>query len=290
MHYESTLALGTLPVFYTGEFYQTIPVIFHFLFVYPFLLNPITTIIFIPAFCYVIYQSIKHKNATFMILATFFLLILVSQAFFFVKWTRYMVPTLPFMYLITAIALAAFQQYKRKQFNHAMLIVCLILINSVFALSYFITAFTKPDTRVAASYFARQTIAPHAPLLSEIYDMGIVPFNDNFTDISLFHFYDLDNNSPTITTDALQRTLAGRDYIIVPSQRILKTRLFHKEKFPKGNAYYHALLDGRLGYTKIYETPCDIFCKITYLGNPVFRFEQTANVFDRPTVMIFKKI
>ena len=30
MQYESSVALGTLPVFYTGEFFNTIPVLFQF--------------------------------------------------------------------------------------------------------------------------------------------------------------------------------------------------------------------------------------------------------------------
>jgi hypothetical protein len=49
------------------------------------------------------------------------------------------------------------------------------------------------------------------------------------------------------------------------------------------------LFTGNLGFHKIYETPCDIFCRITYLNDPIYSFEETANVFDRPTVFIFKK-
>ena len=64
----------------------------------------------------------------------------------------------------------------------------------------------------------------------------------------------------------------------------------NKDKFPIGNKFYTSLLNEELGFEKIYETPCDIFCRIIYLGDPVFAFEQTANVFDRPTVFIFKKL
>jgi 4-amino-4-deoxy-L-arabinose transferase-like glycosyltransferase len=289
MRYESTLALGTLPVFYTGEFYNTIPVVFQFLFVYPFLINPLMTILFLPAFAYFVYLTIKNKKIAFLLLASFFLILLLSQAFFFVKWTRYMIPTLPFMYLILAVTIATLKHSKQKLFHRPALFMSLVLINTIFALSYFITAFVQPDTRIQAAYFARQTIASNASVLSEIYDMGIVPFNESFSNITLFHFYDLDNNSPTATSDSLQQLLAEKNYIIIPSQRILKTRLFHKDNFPVGNVYYQALQNNSLGFRKIYETPCDIFCQITYLGDPVFRFEQTANVFDRPTVLIYKK-
>src|SRR5947207_2663825 len=50
------------------------------------------------------------------------------------------------------------------------------------------------------------------------------------------------------------------------------------------------MFNGKLGFEKIYQTPCDIFCNIIYMGNPVFAYEETANVFDRPTIIIFKKV
>jgi len=78
-------------------------------------------------------------------------------------------------------------------------------------------------------------------------------------------------------------------YIILPSQRILQSRLENPTNFPKGYVFYTSLLNGQLGYHKIYETPCDIFCKITYLNDPVYWWEQTVTVFDRPTVFIFKE-
>ncbi|MDO8658226.1 MAG: hypothetical protein Q7K55_05785, partial [Candidatus Levybacteria bacterium] len=128
----------------------------------------------------------------------------------------------------------------------------------------------------------------NAKIISEVYDMGIVPFNQYFQNIILFNFYDLDQTS-SVGQAELNSLLSISDYIILPSQRILKTRLTNKNKFPVGNKFYTKLIDQTLGFKKIYETPCNIFCKIIYLGDPVLAFEQTANVFDRPSVFIFKK-
>jgi len=224
-----------------------------------------------------------------------------------------MVPTLPFIFLIVAIALSDFVKTyfsiersesrnsgkTMKQFNNNSrqariitingFVVIFILINILFATSYFITAFVRPDTRVEAYHFAQQTIPVHAPILSELYDLGIVPFNQTFTDISLFHFYDLDTGNPAVTPEHLSTVLQHNEYLVLPSPRLLKTRLYNENEFPQGHAFYQALFDERLGYEKIYETPCDLFCQITYLGDPVFQFEQTASVFDRPTVLILKK-
>ena len=308
MRYESSVALGTLPVFYTGEFFNAIPVLFQFQNIYPFLLNPLVTVLFIPSFFYLIFKALQTKNFNYFLLFLFYALLFFPQAFLFVKWTRYMVPTLPFMYLIIAIALIDFST-KFKTFyssskgisphrevldfartiniNHVLLTI-FITVTSVFALSYFITAFVEPDTRIAAKTFAQHTIPMDSPILSEVYDLGITPFNGSFGHIELFNFYDLDSD-PTLSPE-LQTRLTSSQYVILPSQRVLKVRLLNKKKFPTGYDFYTALIRGKLGYKRIYTSPCSIFCTITYLGDPVFRYEQTASVFERPTSMIFQKM
>jgi hypothetical protein len=204
-----------------------------------------------------------------------------------------MVPTLPFIYLICAIAFVDFWKFMSKKqlpfvIRHLSFVI-LIFINCLFSASYFITAFIQEDTRIAAKKYALQSIPPNASILSEVYDLGITPFNDSFHNITLYNFYDLDNGSSEYTPTTLAQKLAESDYIIFPSQRILKTRLQDAKTYPSGYAFYSALLAQANVSQKIYETPCDIFCKVAYLNNPVFGFEETANVFDRPTVFIFKK-
>lgn len=280
MSYESSVALGTLPVFYTGEFFNSIPIIFQFTKIYPFLINPLLTILFIPSFTYIAYLFLKKRNYFHLLLISCFLLLFIPQAFLFAKWTRYIVPTLPFMYLIISIFF--------EKFTNKKILNITILISIIFAFSYFITSFVKEDTRIQASLWAKENIPRQSIVLSEVYDMGIVPFNQYLSNISLFNFYDLDQ-TPDIKKAELDNLLSQNEYIILPGQRILKTRLVNNDKFPNGYKFYKELFNGSLGFEKIYQTPCDIFCKIIYLGNPVFFLEQTTNVFDRPTIFIFKK-
>lgn len=286
LSYESSVALGTLPVFYTGEFYGKIPILFQFLNVYPFILNPVITILFIFSFLYLLIIVFKTKNKSYFLLIAFYLLLFISQAFLFAKWTRYIIPTLPFAYLIIAVFLQNF--FKRKNLNlYNASIVAFVFFSFVFSFSYVKTALLDPDTRIEASLWAKKHIPSDSKILSEIYDMGITPFNSYFTNIKLFHFYDLDNNSFEWSPIQLNKELTETNYIILPSQRISKVRIQNPNEFPKGSRFYKKLFDRSLGFTKIYETPCDIFCKIVYLNSPT-AFEQTSSVFDRPTVMIFK--
>ncbi len=275
MRYESSVAFGSLPVFYTGEFFNTVPVLFQFLHIYPFILNPILTILFIPSLLYVSRGALQKKNDFYLLLIVSYLLLFFSQSFLFAKWTRYMVPGLPFMYLIIAIGI---KDWLNRQGRYLMLGI-ILFVSALFTIAYFITVHAKPDTRITAGLWAGENIPSNSKILSEVYDLGITPFNPYFSNIKLFNFY-----------DELLPITNNYDYIILTSQRLLKTRLTKKIKFPQGNKFYDSLLNGALRFKKVYETPCDIFCKITYLGDPVFSLEETANVFDRPTVFVFKKL
>lgn len=286
--YEKSLLTGALPVFYTEEFFNTDPIIYQFLHVFPFLINPVLTAIFIPSLLYQAYKILKTKSILRVTLLLFFLVIFLPSALLFAKWTRYMVSTLPFTYLIISITLV--DLLKRKFLNIKRLILNVIIaISFIHAISYFITAFVKPDTRIEASLWTKKNIPGNSTILSEVYDMGIVPFNQYLRNISLFNFYNLDQ-MPKNRSLELDSLSSRSDYIILPSQRLFQTRILNSNKFPLGNKFYEDLRSGKLGFKKIYETQCDIFCKITYLGNPVFSFEQTATVFDRPVVFIFKRL
>jgi hypothetical protein len=287
--YERSLVVGTFPVFYTQSFSDTIPIVFQFLNILPFLINPLLAIIFIPTFFYILIKAIKTKNIPLLLLTTYFLLLFLPQAFLHAKWTRYMVPPLPFMYLILAITVSDFIQRIKKVFSIKYSALAILLCSSIlFGISYFITTFTRPDTRIQAAEFVESNIPKNAIALSEPYDLGIMPFNRHVNNIRIFNFYDLEADTGPMQAE-LDAGIQTSDYVILPSQRLIRSRLLNKKQFPKGNAFYKSLINGRSGYEKIYQTPCDIFCKVAYLGDPVYRWEETATVFDRPTVFIFRK-
>lgn len=297
IRYESGVVMGTTNVFYTGSFFHTIPVIYQFVRIYPFLLNPLLTILFVPSFFYILFLGIKKRNYHFLLLTSFFLILFLPQAFLFAKWTRYMVPTLPFIYLIIAIGASSFLSERSESKDKTGLrqaqaktafIVVILLVSTLFGVSYFITAYVKSDTRTEAAKFAKANIPQAATILSEPYDLGLTALNSN-PNIGMFNFYDLDPENSALEEE-LEAKITQSEYIILPSQRLLTSRLSNPKKFPKGHGFYARLANDALGFQKIYQTPCDIFCKITYLGNPAFAFEETASVFDHPTVLIYKRI
>lgn len=286
IQYESNVATGTLPVFYSGGFKDTIPVLYQLIKVYPFALNPLITILGILSIFFVSYHALRHKNTPLILVILFFGITFFSQSFLYVKWIRYYIPTLAFIYLLVGFMLEKITNNISNQKIKIIIPSVIILISFIYALSFFITVYVKNDTRVEAYNWARKNIPKNSKIVSEVYDLGIVPFNESFSDIELFNFYELDDNP--VKSVELDEKLKSTGYIILPSQRVLKNRMLNKEAFPKGHEFYSKLSNGDLGFKKVYETPCDIFCKITYFGNPIFSYEETANVFDRPNVLIFK--
>lgn len=291
MYYESSVVLHTLPVFYTQGFNDTTPILYQFLHIFPFLLNPLLLIIFIPSFVYVLYKSITKRWFSFFLLILFFITLLCSQEFFYAKWTRYMIPTLPFIYIVCAIMLTDISTYfytknKIGKIFINILLSTLILTCSFYAICFVSTVYQK-DSRIEAMEWAKSNIPSDTPILSEVYDLGIVPFNATHPNITLFNFYDLDSDN--IVRENFQKEITHTSFVILPSQRIIKTRLQNPKQFPNGYSFYTSLLSEK-NYQKIYETPCDIFCKIVYMGDPIFALEETTTVFDRPVIFIFKKI
>lgn len=288
IRYETNVATGALPVFYTQGFLNSLPVIYQLLRVYPFLLNPFMLLSFIVFLPFVILDIIKKRNWQIFVVVLFFFATFFSQAFLYVKWIRYYIPTLAFMYIVIGFYLAN-TDYSFKKIKNIKnyLIYFLFLICFIFAFSFYKTVLSQNSTPIAASAWAKQNISADSKILSEVYDLGIIPFNQYFSNIKLFDFYNLESDKKK--ESELKTELSQTQYIIIPSQRILKDRIEKPNIFPKGYMFYSKLLNGTLGFKKIYETSCDVFCKILYLNSPIYSYEQTANVFDRPTVMIFKK-
>lgn len=279
IRYESTVAMGNLKVFYTQGFENTTPIIYQLLKVYPFILNPIIALsafILIPL---VIINSIKKRDKRMIFILLFLGVTFASQAFLFVKWTRYYVPSLGFIYIILGYYLSRLGKVK-------IIVPLLFVFSFLSSSSYFITVLLKEDTRVVASKWAGKNINEDAPILSEVYDMGIVPFNQYFPKITLFNFYELENDESLV--NELSSSLKKSSYIILPSQRVMQFRLSSPKLFPKSTSLYQKL-QNNIGYKLVYRTECDIFCNILYLGDTK-NFEQTTNVFDRPDVKIYKKI
>lgn len=289
INYESSVAIGTLPVFYTGGFTNTTGIIYQILYVYPFLLNPLNLLIVIFGLPIVILRAIKNRQSILVLSLLFFFIIFLSQAFLYVKWIRYYLPTVPFLIIIGIFAINTFiERFQKKHQNFIFNIIFFLTISVslLFSFAYFKTVLFDNDSRLEALEFAKKNINTNSQIISEIYDLGVIAFNRSFPNIVLFDFYSLDNTVSRMQTEELKNLVSVSDYLILPSQRIKRNRTIYPKHFPEGNKFYKSLQSSN--FELIYETPCDTFCKILYMGNPIYSVEETANVFDRPIITIYR--
>jgi len=284
LSYESGVATGNLYVFYTGRFFETIPVIFQVVRVFPFLINPLNTLLLVVSILIMTYLGVRKRDVFILLTLAFFFLVFISQAFLFVKWNRYMVPALPFIYILIGILSGLFIEKAKvlsQEMRRWILLGAVSFFSILFSFSFFITTYFS-DTRVEAAQWAMKNIPSDAKIASEVYDLGVVPFESHFSSIKLLNTYELDNEEEVPSLDEYE-------YFLLPSPRILRSRMQLPDKFPKGHEFYKKIFSEDGDFRLIYNTPCDLLCKITYLGDPIFFLEETANVFDRPTVLIYEK-
>ena len=152
----------------------------------------------------------------------------------------------------------------------------------------FSVMYLQEDSRVKAANWAARRIPANARIVSEVYDMGIVPFNSHFRDIELLNFYDLDTqDNPQIEMD-IRRQMEEADVMIILSRRIWFNALKHNQEYPKAAAIYWDLLAGETEYEQVYESGGEIDLGLWSIGGEKLA-EETFTVFDRPRIQIWAK-
>jgi len=278
MNYESSVARGTMNVFYTQQFQDTIPIVYQFTKVLPYVLNPVIFIVFLISIISLI-LLIFHRETIgrASLLIIFFFLIFLPNSLLYVKWTRYIIPSLPYIYIFVFLFL--------KRFARLSLILPICLISLIFSL--FFTSIYSFDTRVEAASWTKTNLKPSSKIISEVYDMGVVPFNEvfNYRQIQLFNFYDLDDKYQDVQElQELRELIKQADVIVLPSRRIIDTRLRLRAQYPNGAWFYTNLLNGNFGFhlAKEFSHPYDRII-------PGLSPDESFTVFDHPEVTIFTK-
>lgn len=329
VNYESSVARGTLDVFYTQQFIDTTPVAYQLARVFPYILGWPLTILSVAALVYlsvhllrksqlsIVNRQLFHQRKDLRLTdASAILLLAVTTLYalphltFFVKWTRYMVPILPLLTILSVVLFLHLFKWIRPlggnvkcQMSNACLAgrrVKCFLIGGLLLLTVswtilqglnFFGIYLQPDPRIEAAEWASQNIPPDAKILSEVYDLGILPWNAKFPvrNITLYNVYNVDDPHATENLDELYRLASDSDYIVLPSSRIWDTRLRLCDQFPSGCQFYHELFDGSLGYKLTAE-----FSRPTWSGltknSSWFLPDETFHIFDNPTVLVFRNI
>lgn len=260
MNYETGVAIGTIEVFYTRQFQNTVPYLFQTTHIFPYVVG-------LPVFIFSllgIYIFIKNYSKKYF---PWLLILFPVSCFFlyfgqlFVKWTRFMSPI---FFIFPLFATIFISKFKPKIQYIFVIISCLPGI-------LFFTQYLLPNPRVKTANWINKAIPQNATILSE---------SGNVTDLKLrpdiniinFDFYSLDNNYENKIN--LDNLLSKSDYVLIPSRRIIKNQ--NNPMFPYSQSYYQNIFSKN--YKLIYQS----------MGGSE-NAEETFTVFDFPTLRLYEK-
>lgn len=297
VRYESGVARGTIPVFYTRQFINTRPIIFQITKIFPWVLG-------LPLFIFLLFglagygrriaSLIWRKKGKISLTSNFHLLNslfwpwFLFHGFLFAKWTRFMTPILPFLILLVVYFWQRLEETTKNQderlfsfLNYALLLF------SVFPGFLFLKIYLAPDIRFQASAWINKNLPQGAVILSEAGNVVDLPlFNHQSFEVINFDFYSLDGNP--IRQRQLENLVARADYILLPSRRVFANHQRLPDKFPKTAAFYQQLFSGEMGFVLIKEfRPLPRWAEF-FLGSDL-NSEETWTVFDHPTIRLFAR-
>lgn len=255
LNYETQVATGSLKVFYTQQFDQTLPYIFQFIHIFPYVSG---LPMFFLALLALILQITKHRLQITKYSIIIFISCLIYFLYFgqlYVKWTRFMSPIFFIFPLLTSLFISRMNSK----------IKFILLIISIVPGIMFMNLYLNPDIRVEASTWVDKFIPKDSIVFSESGNVNNIPRANIFLD-----FYNTSYSE-------IASQINASDYIIVPSRRVFKNNYYPN--------YYQKLFSGELGFTEVktFTPNYDLFLNAE-------NAEETWTVFDRPTIRIFKKI
>ncbi len=312
MMYEIGIGQGTVVAFYNRQFDHTVPILFHFTRIFPYVLGLAQLLLFILAMLFLPY------NKKFNLLRIAFFFFFLPSAFLYAKWTRFISPIMPIMTVFIAVGFLTVVQKLRMRLLYLGII--LLILPGIAYLSIY----KNNDVRFKASEWIKAYMPAGAKVLSETANVVDVPlvFKPGMTmpnyEIASFDLYHVDSDEQL--ADNLERLMATADYIFIPSRRIYtnntcyryingevfdseRTMLLQgyrkntcqklRETYPRINDYYDKLFSGQLPFIKVAEITS--YPRISLFGKTLYEIrdenaEETWTVFDHPVVRIYKRI
>ena len=290
---ERAIALGKLDVFYTRHFKDTVGGLYQIEMILPWITS-IPMVVLSVGGIISLGWSVFRKNVPSALLLAWLSLQLIFIFPLYVKWTRYMIPVLPAIIVAGSVAINQILWFINNLWNDKKIKKILkggIAFSLGWHLVYtlmFVVVLTQSDTRIEAADWMRKTMNKDIDILSEVYDLGILPFNSIVpsSQITLYNFYDMDNLPTQKSIISPQEIVSDYDVIVILSRRVWKNSIDNDKYYPQAANFYAELLNGKLGFIKVQE-----FSNYPRFGplviNDEINAEETFSVFDHPRIQIW---
>ncbi len=285
IEYETSIANGSLPVFYTRQFIDTTPVLFQLQSILPYSLGPGLLLAGLAGLLAMLAATVRKFSPVQWLLLLAFSCLFFPNAFLFVKWTRYMVPVLPILAVFAAYFLFTLSQ--ASSFFSPVLTIILLVVTGAWAMAFF-SIYLRPDIRVTASAWLNQNIPKGSTIAMETGNVYSLPLSGNYN-LRVLDFYNLDTDP--FDRQGVAQGLAQADYFIVASRRVFYNHQRLPQQFPQTARFYDKLFSGHAGFRLIGKATS--FPQLDFQGAklifPDEDAEETWTVFDHPVVRVFQR-
>jgi len=310
---ESLVARGWLDYPYTRQYADTLP------FIYPMVQStvwgmgvPLGIFAWLASALFVWrwWRTREWRDGFILSWALVYFLIVGGQ---YAKHLRYLLPLLPFLFLMAASALKVpGSRFQVSHFTHHVLRVAYFVVlfaSFVYSLA-FVGIYSREHPWLTISKWIYANIPTQSTLAIEHWDDALpVPIRAANGErapteyhIRVLPMYDADDDKKL---DALVDTLSSSDYIILATQRLSSTITRLPQRYPVSARYYRLLFDGALGFDlasyamnnielagiaimdERFEgvRPAGIVLNGIVLG----RADESFTVYDHPMPLVFKK-
>lgn len=307
---QSAIIGGRFDVPYTRQYVGTIPLVYQAKNLLGWGLGPVLGSLALAGLGYAVWRAARYRRTPDVVLLSWVLPYLALLAAQEAKFSRYLLPLLPFLLafgasLLTDAGALGNQVHwvagRRHRIRTALAggAAVVVLLSTGLVAVAFESIYSRPNTRVAASQWMYQHIPPGSRLSAETWDDPLPLLLGPGKSLADYKYvvvpFDLYNDRPpgvqVPTTEAEFNYIVGRlrsvDYIVESSARLYGSIPRLPWRYPVQQQYYQLLFAGRLGFTPIYEGT-----SFPTLGPWTFNdqyMDESFTVYDHPRVVLFKR-
>lgn len=279
--YMQGVTLGKYKPPFVIIYEYTIPYLYQLTQIFPWIFSPFTLFISIIGLLLIFFQFRKKKNPALLLILVWPLTYFATAGLWFTKFTRYMIPLLPFLSFFAAYFFELF--HKKKGWQKIITTTFLILITSqaIYSFIFVKSIYGNLNTRLAASEWIFNNIPTGSIIATEHWDDGLPAPLPNYPR-ERYSYLELQVYNPDdgFKINTLISQISAADYIIFSSRRVFYSILRNPEKYPFTSQFYKKLFNEQLGFKLIKN-------EARFPDNAA---DESFQSYDHPPVYIFKNI
>lgn len=229
------------------------------------------------------FRNLTAKQVSLFLIVLWIIFLFIYQGIQHSPSMRYFLPIYPFMAIVSANFLV------RYLFSKTKLSLPILLLLFVWPIS-FLSIYTRPHSRVAASAWIYQNIPAGSTISCDLWDdclplpltNGLSPYQ--YKTLTMEPFAPDASEKVKIFEDQLKQI----DYLILSSNRGWGSIPKVSEKYPFTSTFYENLFNGKLNFEKVAEITSYPTVPLLNISIPDQSSEEAFTVYDHPKVLIFK--